>query len=64
MEITREDRASGVIFDAARQAGFEDGIDFVITGGPDSFSPRMREWLDANQFELMVDAFLAFTTDD
>ena len=31
--FTPEDKADGVIFDAAREAGFEDGVDFKVAEG-------------------------------
>ena len=54
---TPEQRANGVIFDEARKAGFEDGIDFKVSDGPSNLSPRMRRWLAANQTELMLKAW-------
>ena len=62
MSNTPQDRANGTIFDAARKAGFEDGFDFKVAEGPDSCSPRMREWLRRHQTELMLKAWQAWNT--
>ena len=61
MSHTPQDRANGIIFDAAREAGFEDGFDFKVAEGPASCSPRMKEWLKRHQSELMLKAWQAWT---
>ena len=58
--FTPEERADGVIFDAAREAGFEDGVDFRVAEGAASMSPRMRTWFQQKHVELTLKAFHAW----
>ena len=60
MTFTPEDRADGVIFDAAREAGFTDGLGFKVAEGAASMSPRIRAWFQQNKVDLMLKAFNAW----
>lgn len=50
-------KATDAVFELARQAGLEDGVDFTVSQGPAGTSPRFKAWLRANQSCVFLHAF-------
>lgn len=52
-----EAAANNAIFSMAREAGLEDGIDFVVTNPRRTYSNRFWSWFSKNRTELTLRAF-------
>jgi len=54
-----EAAANNAIFSMAREAGLEDGIDFVISNPRHTYSNRFWTWLRNNKTEVYLRVFSA-----
>jgi len=49
--------ADNALFGMAREAGLEDGIDFVVSESRHTYSDRFWSWLKENKTEIYLQIF-------